>query len=373
VIGGGVVGLAGAWLLREAGFHPVVVDPGEAPESATWAAGGMLAPLGEAREPGPFLELGLASLAEYPEFVARLEAASGIRVDLHLNGKLLTAAGPDHIARLKTRRDWLRADGHPVRWLDGSAVRALEPAISPDVEAGLFLEGNGRVHNRALLDALRAAVDRGGGRRITGRVAAIHLGAGRVQGVELADGRRLDAPWVVLAAGAWSGGIHGLPRELPVRPVKGQMLALSTPGRPIDRVVTSDDAYLIPRETESGPVVVVGATSENAGFDRSVDRPGQGALERGARALVPSLQTAPVVERWAGLRPGTPDDLPVLGPDPEVRGLWYLTGHYRNGVLLAPATARILRDGLTGNAAPPASFGPHRFQGRVLVTKRDED
>lgn len=360
--GGGIMGLACAWTLAGAGIPVTLVDPGEAESRATWAAGGMLAPLGEAPEPGPFLELALRSLALFPDFAARLEAASGRSVGLHLDGKLLTAATDGAVEGLARRRDWLLAGGHAVRWLDGGQTRALEPALSPRTRAGLLLEGNGRVDNRALQEALETAAYRAGVVRIRDRVAAVRARDGRVEGVELAGGRNLAASAVLLAAGAWSGTVEGLPRPLPVRPVKGQMLALAPGHRPLSRVVTSPEAYLIPRETERGPLVVVGATSEEAGFDLTLDHGRQEALRRGAAALVPALADVPVVERWAGLRPGTPDDLPVLGPDPDLPGLFFATGHYRNGILLAPATAQALARWMTGEAPRGMEpFAPDRF------------
>lgn len=362
VVGGGVMGLSCAWTVAQGGLSVTVVDPGDARSRATWAAGGMLAPLGEAPEPGPFLELALGSLALFPDFAARVEAASGRSVGLHLNGKLLTAATDGDAQRLAKRRDWLQADGHAVRWLDGGQVRALEPALSAQTRVGLLLEGNGRVDNRSLHAGLAEAADRTGVIRVRGRVTALRSSHGRVEGVELIGGGFLPAPAVLVAAGAWSGTISGLPRPLPVQPVKGQMLALSAIARPLTRVVTSPEAYLIPRETEQGPVVVVGATSEDAGFDLTVEPEGQEALLRGAVNLVPSLVDAPVVERWSGLRPGTTDDLPVLGPDPDLSGLFFATGHYRNGILLAPATARALAGWIAGDAPKGmAPFAPDRF------------
>lgn len=362
MVGGGIVGLSCAWELARRGARVAVVDPGEPAARATWAAGGMLAPLGEAPEPGAFLELGMRSLALYPDFARGLEDASGRPVGLHLNGKLLTAATPEEEEALARRRDWLLADVQPVRWMSGEAARSLEPSVAPGTRAGLLLEGNGRVDNRALQEALETAVDAEGVRRMRGRALGLCRDAGRVTGVILEEAGELAAEWVVLAAGAWSGTLTGLPRPLPVRPVKGQMLAFAAPARPLSRVVTSSRAYLIPRETPRGPLVVVGATSEEAGFDLSVDLPGQARLEAGAVALVPALARASVVERWAGLRPGIPDGLPVLGPEPAAGGLVYATGHFRNGILLAPVTALAVSGWITGR--PPAgmaAFSPGRF------------
>ena len=342
MVGGGVIGRTCALGLRGAGARVVVVDPGEPHRQAGWAAGGMLAPLAEAPGSGAFLELAQTSLALFPGFVAALEEIAGVPVGLELGGKLLTAFGGDDAEALRRRYAWQHRDGHPVEWLDGPGVRALEPAVGSEVVAGLLLRGNGRVDNRRLIRALRVACRRRDVDEREDRVVALLHDHGQMRGVRLASGGRIEAPTVVLAAGAWSGTIEGLPRPLPVRPVRGQMLSLGTPTRPLQRVVTSSGAYLIPRETEEGPVVVVGATEEEGGFDLEVGDPGQTRLRSGAIRLVPGLADAPVVERWAGLRPGSPDGLPILGPDPELEGLCYATGHYRNGILLAPVTAERL-------------------------------
>ena len=365
MIGGGVIGRACALGLRGAGAAVVVVDPGEHRRQAGWAAGGMLAPLAEAPGSGAFLELAQTSLALFPGFVAAVEEIAGLEVGLELGGKVLTAFGGTDVEALRSRHEWQQRDGHPVEWLDGPTVRALEPAVSPDVVAGLLLRGNGRVDNRRLVRALRVACRNRGVRERPDRVVRLLHDRGRVRGVGLASGGTLEAPTVVMAAGAWSGTIEGLPRPLPVRPVRGQMLALGTPLRPLQRVVTSADAYLIPRETDDGPVVVVGATEEEAGFDLEIGEPGQTRLRAGAIRLVPHLTDAPVVERWAGLRPGSPDGLPILGPDPEMEGLCYATGHYRNGILLAPVTAeRVTAWWASGDATGmDDAVRPERFGG----------
>lgn len=362
VVGGGVVGLAVAWELARAEQPVVVVDPGDPSSRATWAAGGMLAPLGEARAPGPFLDFGLHSLSLYPGFVRELEAASGLDVGLHLDGKLLAALTGADEERLRSRLDWLVGEGHPVRWLDPGELRDLEPRLAPTVRGAILLEGNGRVNNRLLQDALEGALERRGVPRVSGRVEEVLVEDGRVAGVHLDEGAPLAARRVVVAAGAWSGELLRLPHPRSVTPVKGQMLSFAAPDRPLNRVVTTPRIYLIPRESPDGPVVVAGATEERTGFDGALSSRGQALLEAGAVELVPGLANAPVTERWSGFRPGTPDDLPLVGPHPEIGGLLAATGHYRNGILLAPATARAVRKRITRGIAPePPAFRPARL------------
>lgn len=304
----------------------------------------MLAPLAEADGPGTFFEMAQASLDLYPEFVQELEASTNLDLGLDLTGKLLTAYDETGERALRARIEAFGQAGTAAEWLNGETVRAMEPALSPELRGAVLLRGQGRVDNRTLSVALeRDCRVRGVGFR-TGRAESLTIRQGRVAAVVTAEGDIVGGfESVVLAAGAWSGTIRGLPRPLPVRPVKGEMLAFAAPTPRLTRVATAGDRYLIPRETAAGPVVVVGATQEDRGFDREVTEAGQSSLEAGAHRLVPGLKQAPVVERWAGLRPGTPDDLPVLGPDQEVPNLCYATGHYRNGVLLAPYTADLVR------------------------------
>jgi glycine oxidase len=305
----------------------------------------MLAPLAEAEGPGAFLQMAQGSLRLYPGFVSDLETHTGMKLGLHLNGKLLTAYDPDREVSLRARVAALEEAGEDLSWMDGPAVRRLEPALSPEVRGAVFLPGQGRVDNRALSEALERDARRRGIDFVEGRVSEVIVRQARVEGVRLeGEGSEIRCSAVVVAAGAWSAGIRGLPRALPIRPVKGQMLALAAPEPPLTRVVTAGDRYLIPRDTPSGPVVVVGATQEEAGFDLGTDQDGQSSLHEAAMRLVPGLRTARVVERWAGLRPGTPDGLPIVGPDSEVPDLCYATGHHRNGILLAPETAARVLD-----------------------------
>jgi glycine oxidase len=365
VIGAGVIGLSLARDLSRAGASVTVLERDAAPRGATWAAGGMLAPLGEARQPGPFLSLALESLARWPDWVAALESECGGHADYRACGKLLVGATDAEAARLHARFEWQAADGHDARWIEGPSLRDIESSLAPRWTSGLHLPGHASVDPRRLHALLLRATERAGVKLRCGvAVEGVRRAGGRVTGVVSADGERWAAEWVVVAAGAWSGSLTGLPRPLPVRPVRGQMLALSVDRPVVQGLVAGPGAYLIPREGPNGPLVVVGASMDEAGFTIATDDPTIDGLRRAAEALVPALAGAREQSRWAGLRPATPDDLPILGCDPDTPGLAYATGHHRNGILLAPASAaRVASEVLGAGMAPDHEddFGPDRF------------
>ena len=343
-----------------------VVERDPTPRGATWAAGGMLAPLGEARQPGPFLSFALESLALWPDWVAALESETGGRADFRPCGKLLVGQTAEQVARLRARYEWQVADGHDTHWVDREALRRIEGSLASQWIAGVHLPGHASVDPRRLHRLLLQSVERAGVDVRCGiDVTELQRAGRRVTGVVSATGERWSADHVVVAAGAWSGSLTGLPRELPVRPIRGQMLALRV-DRPLIRgLVAGPGAYLIPREgADGGPLVVVGASMDDAGFTVATDDTTIDGLRRAAEALVPALATAPMQSRWAGHRPATPDDLPILGLDPRAPGLVYATGHHRNGILLAPATAAWVTEAMArGEPAPGATdpFGPSRF------------
>lgn len=340
VVGAGVVGCAVARALALRGVEVSVIDPREPGSRATRAAGGMLSPLGEADAPGPFLDLGLESLRMYPDFVGAVEAEAGAEVGFLRSGKLQVAFDEERLRELRRRKAWLDGSGHEVRWLDGDDVLAREGTLSPRAAGGILLEGEHQVDNRRLGPALWTAARRAGTRfRIGHEVVRLVTGNHAVDGVVLDDGETISAPVVVLAAGAWSGTVDGLPGALPVRPVRGQMVALEPGDGGVSSIVETGRVYLIPRR--GGPLLV-GATEEEAGFRAHTTAGGVASLLRGAVEAVPALAEAPIREHWAGLRPGTPDAMPVLGPDPALDGLFHASGHFRNGILLAPVTARVL-------------------------------
>jgi glycine oxidase len=393
VVGGGAVGLGAAWRLVQRGCDVVVVDP-QPGGGASGVAAGMLAPVTEARlGEVDLLRLGMASWARWPAFAAEVEAAAGRSIGYRADGTVVVALDADDRAALADLVDRQRSLGLDVEDLQAREVRALEPALAPGVRRGALAAGEYSVDPAALVGALGVAAERAGVRfRHTqvaallttgdndndddrangvtpGRVAAAaELGDRRVVGVELLGGERIAAGAVVLAAGSWSADLAGLPAVArpPVRPVKGQVLTLrQRPGDTLVRhtvraFVRGSVVYLVPRDDGR---VVCGATVEERGWDSTVTAGGAYELLRDAIAVFPGLDEAELVGVRAGFRPGTPDDLPLIGAG-AVDGLVVATGHYRNGILLTPITADAVADVVTGSEPPPevAACGPRRFQ-----------
>lgn len=361
VVGGGVVGLATAREAARRGLRVTVLERGRPAREATWAGAGMLSPVSEAAEDGPFLDFGLASLRLWPRWVAELEAEAGMEVDYRESGKLRVALSASEEARLRSRVPWATERGLEVEWLDAPALRGEVPELAESVRGGLLVEPDFRVDNRLLGLALERAATEGGVEIRSGSpVRGVRSRGGRVTGAELTDGSFLPAPRVVVAAGAWSASLEGLPGPLPVRPVRGQMLSLRPPSLPSTRLLESEEVYLVPR---SDGRLLVGATMEEAGFEAGITAGGIQALLEGTLRLCPGLAGSPLVELWSGFRPGSPDGNPILGPDPALEGLFLGTGHFRNGILLAPLTGMILGALAAGGDEPaiPPSFLPQRF------------
>jgi glycine oxidase len=363
VIGGGVIGLAVAWRAAERGHAVCLLERGELGAGASHVAAGMLAPVTEA-DPGELalLELGLRSARAWPGFAAELAAASGADPGLYRCGALIVARDGDEAAALE-RELALRLElGLDVERVLPSAARRMEPALAPTLRLALAVPGDHAADPRALLLALTEAARRAGAQlRIGATVRSLRVDGGRVSGVRLAGGELVAAEQVVVAAGAWSGAIEGVPDDarIPLRPVKGQILRLRDPRGPglLERIVRFEGGYLVPRGDGR---YVLGATMEERGFDTTVTAGALYELLRDAGELVPGIHELVVEETAAGLRPATPDNAPVLGAAGEVEGLVWATGHHRNGILLAPVTADIVAGVLDGNAGPPA-FGPGRF------------
>ncbi|HSK39520.1 MAG TPA: glycine oxidase ThiO [Arenibaculum sp.] len=364
IVGAGVIGLGIAWRLASAGCRVEVFDRGTAGSGASRAAAGMLA-AGVETEPGEdaLLRLNLLSQGMWPAFAAELEAASGMSVDLRSEGTLVVALNADDVGRLRFNHRLQQEAGIDIRWLTGSQAREREPFLSPRVTAALFSPNDHQVDNRKLGHALlRAATKAGAVVRERCPVDRIAVEAGRAHGV-VAGGTLHAADVVVLAAGAWSRLVEGLPdAERPqIRPIKGQMLALRmSPDEPLLRhVVWAPGAYLVPRLDGQ---LIVGATVEERGFDETMTAGGLLALLDGVWRVLPGVEELPVVETWVGFRPGSRDDAPILGPG-RIGGLVLATGHHRNGILLTPITAdAVSRAILTGTVPDEiAAFGPARF------------
>ena len=366
VVGGGIIGLAVAWRAQQHGMRVVLLEREPTVAcGATHAAAGMLAPVSEAHVAEPeLLALGLESAARYPAFVEQLARESALEAGFLACGTLRVARDRDEAEALDRERQVRERLGLPVERLLPTAARRREPALAPTIRLALEFADDHAVDPRALSAALADAFARAGGELRTGAdVAALAVAGDRVTGVALAGGETIDADQVVVAAGAWTEQLGGLPAgaRVPVRPVKGQILRLRDPAGPglLTRVLRMDPGYLVPRGDGR---YVLGATMEERGYETDVTAGGVFELLRDAIELVPGLSELVIEEQEAGLRPGTPDNAPALGPG-ALRGLHWAAGHHRNGILLAPITADLLLQSLTGEPLHPlaAPFAPDRF------------
>jgi glycine oxidase len=361
IVGGGLIGLASAYELAKRGARVRVFESGEPARAASWAGAGMLAPYTEAHGSGPFEDFCAQSLAAYPAYVAELHERGGVDARLRLDGILEAAFDEAGERRLAERIAGMCERGRPAEWIPRTALQWMEPAFGPAVLGAAWSPLEGHVDNRRLGRALRAACEALGVRiEAHAETVTLEADARRVLGVRTATGF-VPAEWVVNAAGAWAGSLGGVPASarLPVIPVKGQMLALAPPRDFIRRVLWVPGAYLVPRDDGR---LLVGATVEDAGFDVRVTANGLRELLDAALEALPVLGTFAVAETWAGLRPGSPDGLPFVGAT-SLGGYLVATGHYRNGILLAPLTGRVLADAVEGAVGPElAAFSPLRLQ-----------
>jgi len=353
VIGGGLIGLAAAWRLAQHDLRVCVIDPAPA-SGASRAAAGMLAPISEVTYgETPLLRFGLESLRRYPDFVAELEAASRQRVGLRREGMLIVATDAGDRAELDELHAFQTRLGLSATMLTSRECRALEPMVSPDVRCGLLAGSDQTVDNRRVAAALLAALDADQVEVIRQRVATVTTNGDSATGVILDDGQAVAATTVVVAAGPWSSDIAGIPTSAlpPVRPVKGQILRLRAhspallPTYCLRGLVNGHEIYLVPRADGE---LVVGATVEEQGFDTTTRAGAVRELLRDARAVMPAIDELELAEISAALRPGSPDNTPIIGPT-AVNGLTVATGHFRNGVLLAPLTADLLAALVTGS------------------------
>jgi len=361
IVGAGIIGYAVAYELAARGAEVQLIDPRGRGQGATRASGGILAPHIEGHSP-ELLRLGLCSLDYYDNFISRVAADAKVPIEYRRSGTLQVARTGEEERQLEEAARVLSQRGAAHSYLDGNHARQVEPLLAEDIRAGLVVHGQGYVGVAALMGALEHAA----------RLRGARLDVSPVDRIESADAvrvhsgkARIDSDAVVMAAGSWSGGIPMAPAvAAPVRPVRGQIVQLHFDSPPLTRVVwgsvSGSAVYLVPW---TDGTVLVGATSEDVGFDESVTTAAIARLRAAAEDLLPASRAARFVEARAGLRPATADELPIVGRSSTMRGVYYATGHYRNGVLLAPLTAALIADlVLDGRERPElALMRPDRF------------
>ncbi|KMS82017.1 glycine oxidase [Streptomyces leeuwenhoekii] len=377
VVGGGIIGLVTAWRAAQRGLATALVDP-EPGGGAAQVAAGMLAAVTELHYgEQTLLALNVASARRYPQFAAELTEATGHDLGYRRCGTLAVALDADDRAHLRELHAFQLQSGLVAEWLSGRECRRLEPMLAPGVRGGLRVDGDHQIDPRRLAAALVAACERAGvvfHRAWADRLTVVR---DRATGVVTTDGTALGAGRTVLAAGSLSGRLAGVPDAVlpPVRPVKGQVVRLTMPAgrapllnRTVRAVVRGNALYLVPRESGE---LVVGATSEEMGWDTTVTAGGVYELLRDAHELVPGITELPLTETRAGLRPGSPDNAPLLGPT-ALEGLLLATGHYRNGVLLTPVTGDVMAHVLTTGELPAEAraFTPGRFTTTPALTEQ---
>ena len=360
IAGAGLIGASIGFELAQSGLRVAMFDRQQPGEGASWAAAGILSPAPESAATISMVPLGRASLALYPEFVAAIQEISGQNVGYRAKGTVEALFSGDVQAKLNTIVALHHGLGLKAEPLSADDARELEPALSSELEAAVLRPDEASVDNRALTRAVAIAAAQAGVKIFPGRhVQTIRQDAGRCTGL-IADGEKIEARWTVIAAGFYSAEIEGAANYAPVRPAKGQMIALRVKNVSIERVLWSEHVYLVPRNDGR---IVAGATVEYVGFDKEVTAGGLQKILNGAVEIAPALAGAQIEETWAGLRPDSPDHLPIIGPA-GLDGLLIATGHFRSGILLAPITARLIREWITTqtvSAADWTRFSPMRF------------
>jgi glycine oxidase len=368
VAGGGVIGGAIALEVSRAGMRVGVFDRQQPGQEASWASAGILSPAPESPAMIAMVPLGKMSLALYPKFVVQVEEISGMNTGFRSKGTLEALFSGDAKAELSTiiaLHHGLGLKAEPLRAAD---ARKLEPALSEDVEAAVLRPDERSVDNRILTSAVLEAARRSGAEIFADNgVKAIWREGQRCAGLILQN-EKVEATWTIIAAGCFSATIDGIAAYAPLRPAKGQMVALRAEDVEIERVLWGEHIYLVPRNDGR---ILAGATVEYAGFDKRTTAGGIEKILSAAIELAPGLANARIEETWAGLRPDTPDHLPILGPT-DMDGLLMATGHFRSGILLTPITARLIREWITEQSVSVDwdRFSPLRFQAKEMEAKK---
>jgi len=370
IIGGGIIGCSIAWRLAQAGMRVTVLDRGEPGAEASSAAAGMLAPVGEMVEPRAFSELCVASRSLYPRFAAEIEESSGHHVGYRSDGSLLVALNQELEEELTEVHRTRTAQGFTLHPLTAAEVHAREVGLAPQVRSGLFVPGDHWVDNERLMRALLIACQRAGVRFEAGSaVHKFHTTGDHIESVAAGNGASFTAKTYVLAAGCWSGEVAGeLGIRVPITPCCGQMMEFEAP-RELPFVVRAGIHYLVPRPERR---LLAGTTAEYTGFEKAVTAKGLLSLLEGAMRLAPLVSEFRFLRAWAGLRPDTADHLPILGYG-GIENLVFATGHFRNGILLAPVTAEMIADLILKGSTPRPMepYRPTRF-GKVETEPKNQ-
>jgi len=364
VIGAGLVGSAIALRLAQEGLRVALLEKNVPGREASWAGAGMLSPAPDTPASIPLVPFGRASLSLYPQFIAEIEEISGRRTGYRSDGAIELLFSADAERKLSTLIALHHALGLPTEPLPLDEAAKIEPAVTRRAQAAAYFPYEACVDNRALIEALLAAASISGVELFSATpVCQILIEHGRCTGVRTENGTIFAAQYVIVAAGAFSGLLEGIVPPLATRPIRGQMVALKS-AQPIRRVIRCERGYIVPRDSAVPQRLVTGSTLEDAGFDKHVTAGGIEKILSTAQELVPKLANAEIVELWCGLRPDTPDHLPLLGPA-GVDGLTIATGHFRNGILLTPITAKLVREWIVEKQVSMdwESFDPLRFAG----------
>jgi glycine oxidase len=344
IVGGGIIGGSIAFDLAGRNLRVAVLDRQEMMREASWAAAGMLSPAPDCPAAIPLVPLGRSSLVLYPKFVEAVEDTSSLPTGFRAGGAVEVICHGEAERELSTLVALHHGLGLACEPMRLDEARSMEPALGRDARAAALLPDECSVEPRALTSAVLAAAAAAGAALCPGvEVTSLVLDGKKCSGVKTSKGEIFHAAHVVLAAGCWSSQIPEAAPYAPTLPVRGQMAALRHSGTPIRHVLRCERGYLVPRGVDSPQTVVVGSTIENAGYEKRITSGGIEKILSAANELAPELAKAEIIETWCGLRPGTPDQLPILGPA-EIDGLVFATGHYRNGILLAPVTAKLIGD-----------------------------
>ena len=363
IVGGGIIGGSIAFDLARRNLRVAVLDRQELMHEASWAAAGMLSPAPDCPAAIPLVPLGRASLALYPKFIDALEEASGIHTGFRAGGAVEVIYHGDAERELSTLVALHHGLGLACEPMPLDEVAVMEPALGRDARAAAFLPDECSVEPRAVTAAVLGAAASADAALCPGvEVISLVLDGKKCAGVKTSSGEIIHAAHVVLAAGCWSAQIPEAAPYAPSLPVRGQMAALRHCGAPIRHVLRSERGYLVPRGVESPQTLVVGSTIENTGYEKRVTSGGIEKILSAANELVPELEKAEIIETWCGLRPGSPDQMPILGPA-DIDGLVIATGHYRNGILLAPVTAKLIGEWIAERTTSLdwEPFSPLRF------------